>query len=129
MDSFNLSWKGDFLRKVLEWLSSEDDANLVIESINGLIEVLHKYDIDVLKDDRVQSKIEELKKAFDLKDIALGDCKNENLKDENREVKDQEDEYDWGFFGLDDVDFNFELDIDLGEEELEDWIDFDFGWF
>ena len=53
MDSFNLSQKGDFLRKVLEWLSSIDDVNPVIESINGLIEVLNKYDVDVLKDDRV----------------------------------------------------------------------------
>ena len=105
--------------KLLEEKPKEivNDENQVIESIKGLIEALQKYDADVLKHEKVQSEIVDLKEAFDSKDIPLSTC-----------VVDEPPSH-WEFFGLDDVGFNLDLEVDFGEEEPEDWIDFDFSWF
>jgi hypothetical protein len=48
----------------------------VIERIWDLIEVIDQKDIEFLKNDRIQSEIDDLKEAFDSKDIILGDCEN-----------------------------------------------------
>ena len=80
------------------------DENQVIESIKGLIEALQKYDADVLKHEKVQSEIVDLKEAFNSKDIPLSTC-----------VVDEPPSH-WEFFGLDDVGFNVDLEVDFGEE-------------
>ena len=57
---------------MLEWLTArEDPVDSVIERIRELIEVIDQKDIEFLKDDRIQSEIEDLKEAFDSKDIVL----------------------------------------------------------
>jgi hypothetical protein len=62
---------------VLEWLTARDDGvNSVIETIRELIEVIDQKDIEFLKDDRIQSEIEDLKEAFDSKDIILAECED-----------------------------------------------------
>jgi hypothetical protein len=76
---------------VLEWLT-EDDVNSVIERIRALIKVIDQKNVEFLKDVRIQSEIEDLKEAFDSKDIVHEDCENK---------------VDLGF------DFDFDLDLDF----------------
>ena len=74
---------------MLEWLTArEDPVDSVIERIRELIEVIDQKDIEFLKDDRIQSEIEDLKEAFDSKDIILAECE-------------------------DNVDLGFDLDLDF----------------
>jgi hypothetical protein len=40
MDEFILEFRGDFLERVLEWLSYDVDVSPVINSIRGLVDVL-----------------------------------------------------------------------------------------
>ena len=76
-ESFTLDYKGEFLRKVLEWLSNDGEDNPVIESLNSLIKLIQQQDEKDLKNDSVQSKLQDLKEALNMKDISLSDCKEE----------------------------------------------------
>jgi len=60
----------------------------VIDKIRELIEVIDQKDIELFKDDRIQSELEDLKEAFDSKDIILEKCE-------------------------DNVDLGFDLDLDF----------------
>ena len=74
---------------MLEWLTArEDPVDSVIDKIRELIEEIDQYHIEFLKDDRIQSEIEDLKEAFDSKDIILAECE-------------------------DNVDLGFDLDLDF----------------
>ena len=48
----------------------------MIERIRELIEVIDQKDIEFLKDDRIQREIEDLKEAFESKDIILEECED-----------------------------------------------------
>jgi len=43
-----LESKGDFLAKVLDWLSDDVDVSPVIDSIEGLVDVLNEYESEYL---------------------------------------------------------------------------------
>jgi len=62
---------------VLEWLTArEDPVDSVIDKIRELIaEIERERDID-FKDDRIQREIEDLKEAFESKDIILEECED-----------------------------------------------------
>jgi len=47
-DEFVLEFRGDFLERVLEWLSYDVDVSPVIDSIRGLVDVLDEYESEDL---------------------------------------------------------------------------------
>lgn len=72
-DEFVLEFRGDFLERVLEWLSYDVDVSPVIDSIRGLVDVLDEYESEDLQNERVQSELEGLMDKLDEKNIGNDD--------------------------------------------------------
>ena len=73
-NDIKLQSQGDFLHKVLEWLSDDVDVSPVIDSIRGLVDVLNEYESEHLQNNEsVESELEVLMDTIDSKNIQLDD--------------------------------------------------------